>query len=239
MTTEKNDGCVLATRVLWDPQIIENLQARSEKNFTLITDPAELTPEKLRQINPRYVFFQHWSNRIPPEIYEQFESVVFHMTDLPFGRGGSPLQNLIVRGFEETKISAIRCVEEIDAGPVYLKQKLKLDGSATEIFQRAANVIEDMIVSILKNSPEPTPQEGTPVVFERRVAEDGNLESAKNLKEMYNMIRMLDAETYPSAFLRIGSFRFEFTGASKHEDQVRANVKIIDDDKNQPELTND
>ena len=35
------------------------------------------------------------------------------MTDLPYGRGGSPLQNLIIRGFESTKISAIEFKMEL------------------------------------------------------------------------------------------------------------------------------
>ena len=46
------------------------------------------------------------------------------MTDLPYGRGGSPLQNLIVRGHKHTMISAIKCVKELDAGPIYLKKPL-------------------------------------------------------------------------------------------------------------------
>jgi methionyl-tRNA formyltransferase len=44
------------------------------------------------------------------------------MTDLPFGRGGSPLQNLISRKIYNTKLSAIRVVKELDAGPVFLKK---------------------------------------------------------------------------------------------------------------------
>ena len=31
------------------------------------------------------------------EIHENYKCIIFHMTDLPFGRGGSPLQNLISR----------------------------------------------------------------------------------------------------------------------------------------------
>ena len=44
------------------------------------------------------------------------------MTDLPYGRGGSPLQNLIINGHKETMMSALRCVQELDAGPIYLKK---------------------------------------------------------------------------------------------------------------------
>ena len=67
------------------------------------------------------------------------------MTDLPFGRGGSPLQNLIKNRFSETVITAIECSKEIDAGDIYLKEKLSLNGSAEEIFLRANIIIKRMI----------------------------------------------------------------------------------------------
>jgi methionyl-tRNA formyltransferase len=63
-----------------------------------VTDPGDLAVEMLAALDPRYVFFPHWSHRIDSAIFERFECVIFHMTDLPFGRGGSPLQNLIARG---------------------------------------------------------------------------------------------------------------------------------------------
>ncbi len=37
------------------------------------------------ELKPRYVFFPHWSHIIPQDIYENFECVIFHMTDFPFG----------------------------------------------------------------------------------------------------------------------------------------------------------
>ena len=45
---------------------------------------------------------------IDKSIYEKHECILFHMTDLPFGRGGSPLQNLLLRDIEKTKISLIK-----------------------------------------------------------------------------------------------------------------------------------
>ena len=57
----------------------------------------DMSSETLAQIKPDFVFFPHWSWLIPEEIHSRFDCVIFHMTDLPYGRGGSPLQNLIVR----------------------------------------------------------------------------------------------------------------------------------------------
>lgn len=94
-------------------------------NVTVISDNRELL-NIVNKITPCYIFFPHWPYIIPKEIYMVYKCVVFHMTDLPYGRGGSPLQNLIARGIENTKISAIDVEEKIDAGAVYMKEDLNL-----------------------------------------------------------------------------------------------------------------
>lgn len=206
--------------------MVASLVMRTGCQFELISDPQELTAERLASVKPRYVFFPHWSHRIDAGIFKQFECVIFHMTDLPYGRGGSPLQNLIVRGISETKISALRCVEEMDAGPIYLKKPLSLYGSAEEIFLRAARVIEDMIVEILNKQPDPVPQEGEPTIFKRRKPEQSNLAGVATLEGAFDLIRMLDADGYPPAFLEIGPFKLEFTRASLKTGQVISDVRI-------------
>jgi methionyl-tRNA formyltransferase len=163
---------------------------------------------------------------IPDEIHDRFECVVFHMTDLPYGRGGTPLQNLIVRGHKETKLSALRCAAELDAGPIYLKRPLSLAGTAEDIFSRATDAMQEMIVEIVRRRPEPEPQKGEPTVFPRRRPEDGNFAKLERLKEIYDYIRMLDAEGYPPAFLETEHFRFEFSGASIEHGAVQAKVSI-------------
>ena len=91
------------------------------------------------------------------------------MTDLPFGRGGSPLQNLIERGIEKTKITALKAVKELDGGPIYLKRSLKLSGPAHNIFRKASSIIfRDMIPHIIKTKPDPYPQRGSATLFKRR-----------------------------------------------------------------------
>lgn len=204
----------------------ERLSARTGRIFVPIRSPDDLTLKKLVSVDPAFIFFPHWTHRIESDIYDRFECVIFHMTDLPYGRGGSPLQNLIARGIYETKITALKCVEEMDAGPIYLKKPFSLYGSAEEIFLRASNVIEDMIVEFFEKSPKPMPQEGDPTVFKRRNPEEGNLASAQSLDQAYDFIRMLDADGYPNAFLTVGPFKIEFSRASRKTGQVLADVRI-------------
>ena len=89
------------------------------------------------------------------------------MTDLPYGRGGSPF-TVIQRGHKITKISAFRCVGTLDSGPIYMKRPLSLEGSASEIFIiRFTGVVGAMISEIVDKQPVPEPQHGKPIVFSR------------------------------------------------------------------------
>jgi len=194
-----------------------------------IKSKEELDLEELKLIKPDYIFFLHWSWIIPANIYTEFSCVVFHMTDLPFGRGGSPLQNLIIRGYKETKISAIKVDSGIDTGDIYLKEDLALNGSATEIFKRAGGVIKHMIAEIIKDKIVPIMQSGDPVYFKRRNPSQSLISNdIKTSESLYDFIRMLDAENYPHAFLENEQFKFEFTNAGViNENELIANVRII------------
>jgi methionyl-tRNA formyltransferase len=191
----------------------------------LLSEHDQLT-DMLEQLDPELVFFPHWSYQIPKSIYTRWECVIFHMTDLPFGRGGSPLQNLIVRGIRESKISALRCVADLDAGPIYLKRPLSLQGSAQDIYVTVNAIIEDMIVEIITVRPQPQPQSGEPVTFSRRTPQQGNMRNLRTLVEAYDYIRMLDAEGYPPAFLETDTLRLEFSRASMKGDRIVADVTI-------------
>jgi methionyl-tRNA formyltransferase len=149
------------------------------------------------------------------------------MTDLPYGRGGSPLQNLIVRGYTDTKISALRVNNGIDTGDIYCKAELSLLGTAEEIFLRASQTIETLIRDIIDKKMSPIPQEGEPVQFKRRKPEDGDIKDLEDIQTVYDYIRMLDAEGYPNAFVEIGKFRLEFRRASlKSDNSIIADVRI-------------
>lgn len=211
----------------WHDGLGERLAARTGRAFVQIGDPALFTSEHLAEIGATRVFVPHWSRFIPPAVFERYETIIFHMTDLPYGRGGSPLQNLIVRGHRETKISALRCEAGLDTGPIYLKKPLRLDGTAQEIFERAAAVIEEMIVEIVAEDPVPQPQEGPVTQFRRRKPADGDVSHLPTTNEIYDHVRMLDAEGYPPAFVDAGPWRIEFSQATLGPDAVTATARIV------------
>lgn len=218
---------IVATIRDWNIRNFSKIASEIRGNWQLITNEEDLSFEKIEPVKPKYIFFPHWSWIISKEVYSHFTCVVFHMTDLPFGRGGSPLQNLIARGIYETTITAIMVTEELDAGPVYLKRNLCLHGSAEEIFIRASDIILEMIKYIVGNEPSPVAQEGEPVMFKRRTPAESRILDVRDLNRVFDWIRMLDAADYPRAFMETENLRLEFSRASLKSGYILADVKIM------------
>jgi methionyl-tRNA formyltransferase len=231
---------IIATIKSWNIERAFKLKEkyRGVHEVEVYTDRDEFSYENVAAFNPDYIFIPHWSYFISEQITEGYECVVFHMTDLPYGRGGSPLQNLIVRGHKDTKVSAIKVTNKLDAGPIYMKKPLSLDGSATEIFVRCADLIfDEMIPSFLNNNLKAVPQQGTPVVFKRRTKKDGQITADMELGKIYDYIRMLDGEGYPRAYMEFGDYRLEFDKAVYDDKtpKIEAHVTFIKSDSQKGE----
>lgn len=223
-----NNKYIISTIKSWNIHNFELLKNKFSNNeWYLIKDKTNFTYDKVTEINPKYIFFPHWSWKIPKKIHNNFDCIAFHMTDLPFGRGGSPLQNLIIQGYKKTKISAFKVTDKLDAGPIYLKKDLLLDGTADEIFRRASKIIFfEMIPYIIKNTPTPHPQKRKTTIFKRRKPEESDISNLNDINTIYDYIRMLDAEGYPKAFIEKNNLRIEFQDAKKKNDEIKAYVRI-------------
>ncbi|MSQ48686.1 MAG: methionyl-tRNA formyltransferase [Deltaproteobacteria bacterium] len=226
MSDKTQQTYVVAGRQRWNRRVFDETIRHYPGEWHFVGTPEEMTVERMQRLRPRYIFFLHWSNIVSQELLEAFESVCFHMTDLPFGRGGSPLQNLIMRGHRRTQITALRMTSELDAGPVYFKETLCLAESAEEIYIRATQISAGMIERIIRDNPQPTLQSGAVVAFKRRKPSDSEIPETASLYELYDFVRMLDADGYPRAFLSHGGCRYEFGRAALKDGRVIADVTI-------------
>lgn len=221
---------VIATIKSWNIERAQKLGEHfPEHRFYVVTDKNELKREWLDQIQPDMIFFPHWSWIIPAAIYDTFPCVVFHMTDLPFGRGGSPLQNLLARGIYHTQISALRVQKELDAGDIYMKIPLDLSqGNADEIFTRASEIVFSQMIPMLIERPcMPVPQQGEAVVFARRTPEQSELPPGMSMRQIYDHIRMLDGEGYPPAYMQTGTGKIIFTDAQLRDGRLTARAEWV------------
>ncbi len=210
----------------WNRRLFDEVISKFPGNWRYVEHREDLSRAVAEDLTPRYIFFLHWSWKVPEEIIQAHECVCFHMTDVPYGRGGSPLQNLIIRGHKETRVTALRMTEEMDAGPQYAKKRLVLAGSAEEIYMRAGQLSAAIIKDMITAHVAPTPQEGEPTIFKRRQAEESEIHEVSSLEALHDFIRMLDADGYPRAFIRYKGLCFEFDRACLYDGKVVADVAI-------------
>jgi methionyl-tRNA formyltransferase len=201
-----------------------------KSKFIQISKKEDLTLEIIDKINPRYIFFPQWSWRVDSTIYDKYECVVFHTAPLPYGRGGSPIQNLILRGFTQSPVCALKMTDIIDGGPIYSSKNVSLEGNLSHILDRIAITIDQLIDYICSNEPFPNEQEGQITQFKRLSHSDNELLPIYNINQLYDRIRMVDHDDYPSAYIQFGKFKIELHDAVSHGQKIFAKIVIKNDD---------
>ena len=201
------------------------LLSKRYKNMVLLNDPKKLTLNHVKKINPKFIFFPDWSWIVPQTIIENYKCVCFHESDLPKFRGGSPIQNQIIRGIKRTKTTAFFMNNKIDSGNILLKKSLSLHGTLDEIFQRMIKNDYEMIIKIIKGNYKIQKQKGHPTYYKRRKPEQSELSLNKSKEYIYNFIRML-SDPYPNAFTKIGEHKIIFKSAKLENNKLYINGEI-------------
>lgn len=213
----------------WNKEIFKGLKKFRDNKFHFVSNKTELA-HKLKNVNPEVIFFVHWRQILDKKFTEKYLSICFHMTDLPYGRGGSPLQNLILKKKKSTKITAFKMNEKIDSGDYLLKKKMLLKGSAYEIYKRTSLVSFEMIKEILSKKIKYKKQKGKITYFKRRKPFQSYINKINSLNDLYDFIRMLDAPSYPNAYLKIGNKKVFFYNAKliNNKKTINCNIELND-----------
>lgn len=131
-------------------------------------------------------------------------NIVVHASDLPKGKGFSPMQWQILEGKNEIILTLFEVVKEVDAGPYYFKEKITFDGTELydELREKLANKIIDMCIYFVKNKDNlnPIEQIGEESFYRKRTRKDDEIDPKKTLEELFNHFRIADNENYPLYF---------------------------------------
>ena len=218
---------IIITKKKWDSNNFKKLS----KNI-LVLDKINLI--KIKQINPKIIFFIHWSKFVGKSIFKKYLCIQFHSSNLPRGRGGSPIQNQIMLNFKKTKISAFKISERLDSGPICLQDNISLRGNALDILRRMETKSIQMIKKIIKKKNLIfVKQKGKPSFFKRRKPSESkiNLNKTRTINKLYDFLRMLDAPNYPNAFIKLNKFKFTFNDIKINKNKIDAKVKITKNEK--------
>jgi methionyl-tRNA formyltransferase len=102
-----------------------------------------------------------------------------HPSLLPRWRGAAPVERAVLEGDEETGVSIIKLVKELDAGPVAAQRAFRIgeEDDAGAIYERSAELAAALLDEVL---PDPTfqEQEGEPTYAHKLEASDRQLDLA-------------------------------------------------------------
>jgi methionyl-tRNA formyltransferase len=96
----------------------------------------------LDTVNPQYILFPFWSWKVPKEITDKYHCIGFHTGNT---NGGSPIQNLIKQGVEDTIIRVFKMNDKIDGGDNLDVIQVSLLGNLEEIIIRMTDKIDGYI----------------------------------------------------------------------------------------------
>src|SRR6266513_650291 len=130
---------------------------------------------------------------VPRSALERARWLNVHPSLLPRWRGAAPVERALMAGDEETGVSIIELVEELDAGPIAAQQRtpVGIDDDAGAVFARAAELTPDLIDAALANR-RTVPQLEDGITYAEKIAPaDRELEWSRPPEELHNRIRAL------------------------------------------------
>ena len=190
----------------WALNIYYEIEKITEHTVIIYRGKEEYSPQEIKIFSPDLILFYGWSWTIDEEIVESFNCIMLHPSALPKFRGGSPIQNQIIRGVRNSKLTLFLMNREMDSGDILEQGPLDLSGSLPEIFKRIELEGLRLTLKILKNGLMPVAQdESKATYFKRRTPEESEITIDELLQSdshyLYNKVRML-GDPYPNAFIR-------------------------------------
>ena len=162
--------------------------------------PADLLEETI-------VFYLGCGQLVPGEVLARHRhNLVVHESDLPKGRGWSPLSWQILEGRNEVPITLFEAWESVDSGPVYLQKTMSFTGHelVDELRAQQGALTLQLCLEFVDRYPEPVQvareQEGEPTFYPKRGPQDSELDPDKTIREQFNLLRVVDNERYPAWF---------------------------------------
>lgn len=135
-------------------------------------------------------------------------NLVVHQSDLPRGRGWSPLAWQVLEGLNEIPVCLFEAVEGLDEGPVYLRDTISLEGHelADELRAAQAASARRLVLEFVRRFPDVVaePQSGEATYYPRRTADDLRLDPGKPLLDQFGLLRIADNDRYPAFFEHLG-----------------------------------
>jgi methionyl-tRNA formyltransferase len=160
-------------------------------------------------------FILSWESIFKEDARKRFDhNVVVHASDLPRGRGWSPMTWQVLEGKRELPLTLFEAADKVDAGQVYLRSTVPTTGF--ELLDDLRDLVGPAIVQLCIQFADELAagtvlgeaQSGDPTFYPRRTPDDSRLDPDKTIREQFNLLRVVDNDRYP-AFFELDGFTYE------------------------------
>ena len=170
-----------------------------------------------------FCFYLGYEEIVPADILAQYRNnLVVHESDLPKGKGWSPLTWQILEGKKRIPITLFEASEKVDSGVIYLQDWIEFDGSELidELRKAQAKISIGLCKQFIKDYPQifenARKQAGEESFYPRRFEMDSALDPSQSLEGQFNLLRVVDNQNYP-AFFYLNGHRYLLRINKEHQ----------------------
>jgi methionyl-tRNA formyltransferase len=129
---------------------------------------------------------------IPADLLDRHLWLNVHPSLLPRWRGAAPVERAIMAGDDETGVTVIRLVEELDAGPIAAQERFPIgpEDDAGAVYDRAVPLAVELLERVLPApSFEPQPDEGA--TYAEKIGQEDRLLDVGRPEDAVDRVRAL------------------------------------------------
>jgi methionyl-tRNA formyltransferase len=196
------------------------------------------TLERLRSTEPDILAIVAYGLKIPDALLEMTPhgAVNLHFSLLPAYRGAGPLNWAIIRGEEATGVTTFRLTSRMDAGPIYLQERIAINPGETagEVGSRLADVGAGLFARTLDGIEDGSLQaelqdEALATAAPKLKKSDGRIDWSRPATEIINLIHGVNP--WPGAFTTIDGrtlkiWRADFAGGTRQDSAEPGTVVV-------------
>ena len=143
---------------------------------------------------------------IPITVRNKFKhTLVIHESDLPHGKGWSPIQWQILEGKNSIPITLLDAADKVDSGDIWEKRYVELESHelANEINAKIFPIkleLMDFAIQNINTIKKSTQKKIDEPHYRKRTPEDSRIDPDKSISEQFDLLRIADDERYPCFF---------------------------------------
>lgn len=141
----------------------------------------------------------------PPDVLARNRrNLVVHESDLPEGRGFSPLTWQVLEGKNEIPVCLLEAVDRVDAGPVVYRDRMTFEGH--ELIEEMRDVLGRLTIALCRRfmaedaPPHGERQQGEVGTYPRRTRSNSRMDPEQTLAQQFDLLRVVDNLRYPAFF---------------------------------------